>query len=384
MTTNSTPCLHSFILSALLLAFACDDAGGKTPYLIYTGSNTAMKIIWQMKGTHTCTLEWGTREGLYTAGQATIAGTGGHARLRLYSHTLAGLRPGTKYYYRAAGGGLIRTGSFYTAPAADAASVRFLAFGDTRSATTTHDRVCAGAMKNFTDDPGTTYQTMAIGVGDLTSDGNSECSWSSEYFNHGLADAQKLRASMPCIPPMGNHENRGILYKKYFPFPFAAHRYWSYDYGPLHVTVVDQYTAYSPGSAQYRWIEQDLGNSGKKWKIISLHEPGWSCASSRPLQGHANNRDVQNYLQPLCVKYGVSMVIAGHNHYYARAEVDGVTHLTTAGGGAPLYTPRRGEPNVVIAVKSYHYCRFEIIGTRLTGEAVTPDGTVLDRFTISR
>jgi len=375
--------LFSLIVSAVLPAAACDDSGGKNPYLIYTGSNTAMKVMWQMTATNTCTLEWGTQEGIYTLGKVTTTENSSSTNQHIHSYTISGLQPGTKYYYRAMGGGLTRTGSFYTAPAADATDVNFLAFGDTRSATTTHDQVCAGVISNFTDDPETNYQTLAIGVGDIAFDG-LEATWNKEFFNKSLTNAQAFLASVPFTPPMGNHEYDGKTFKKYFAFPYVANRYWSYDYGPVHVVIVDQYASYSPGSAQYNWIEQDLAKSTKTWKIIALHEPGWSCASSDLFEGHANNTSVQNYIQPLCVKYGVSLVIAGHNHYYARAEVGGVTHLTTAGGGAPLYSPRIGEPNVVIAIESLHYCKFEVRGDELFCEAVTPEGTILDSFNISK
>jgi len=374
------------MISAVIFASACDDSGdfgGKNPYLIYTGSNTAMKIMWQMTETETCTLEWGTQDGNYDLGMVNTVENSSSLYQHIHSYTITGLQPGEKYYYRATGGGITRTGSFYTAPDADAAKVRFLAFGDTRSATTTHDQVCGGVITNFTDDPDTTYQTIAIGVGDIAFD-NLETTWNNEFFNRSLSNAQEFLSSVPFTPPMGNHEYDGKTFKKYFAFPYVADRYWSYDYGPIHVTLVDQYVSYSPGSAQYKWIEQDLANSTKKWKIIVLHEPGWSCASSDLFQGHANNTSVQNYIQPLCVKYGVSMVIAGHNHYYARAEVDGVTHLTTAGGGAPLYTPKSGQPNIVIAIESYHYCKFEASGDNLACEVTAPDGAILDTFDIMK
>ena len=78
-------------------------------------------------------------------------------------------------------------------------------------------------------------------------------------------------------------------------------------------------------------MRTDLAASAKPWKFIVLHEPGWSAGG-----GHGNNTTVQNDIQPLAVQYGVAIVFGGHNHYYARANVSGVTHLTMGGGGAPL------------------------------------------------
>ena len=105
----------------------------------------------------------------------------------------------------------------------------------------------------------------------------------------------------------------------------------------MHVVMLDQYTTYTAGSTQYNWLKTDLAASTKKWKVVVLHEPGWSAGG-----GHGNNTTVQNDLQPLFVQYGVAIVFGGHNHYYARASVSGVTHLTVGGGGAPLYSPGVG------------------------------------------
>jgi len=186
-----------------------------------------------------------------------------------------------------------------------------------------------------------------------------------------------LLASIPYQAAMGNHEGTGQLFVKYFPYPFVAGRYWSFDYGPAHFVVVDQYTSYATGSAQLTWIENDLASTAKPWKFIYFHEPGWSAG------GHGNSTSVQNYIQPLCEQYDVSIVFAGHNHYYARAVVNEIHHVTTGGGGAPLYSPNPSNPNVVSTAMAYHYCNVEINGGTLHFTALKPDSTILDEFTIN-
>ena len=114
--------------------------------------------------------------------------------------------------------------------------------------------------------------------------------------------------------------------------------------------------------------------------FIFFHEPGWSAGG-----GHANDVTVQNDIQPLCETYGIDIVFAGHNHYYARANVNGIHHITTGGGGAPIRTPETGYPNIVTISESYHFCRIEIVDdSTLHFVAETPDGTTIDSFSITK
>jgi hypothetical protein len=187
-----------------------------------------------------------------------------------------------------------------------------------------------------------------------------------------------MLAELPYQSCMGNHEESGVLFKKYFPYPYEADRYWSFDYGPVHFVMVDQYVPYGSGSTQHTWIGNDLAATSKPWKIIVLHEPGWSAGGN-----HGNNATVQNDIQPLCELHGVSIILAGHNHYYARCVVNDVQHVTTGGGGAPLYTPDTGYPNLVASARAYHYCDIEIDDGTLSFVAVSTSGDTIDAFTLA-
>jgi hypothetical protein len=149
----------------------------------------------------------------------------------------------------------------------------------------------------------------------------------------------------------------------------------SFDYGPAHVAVVDQYASYGVGSAQYTWLQNDLANSNKPWKFILLHEPGWSAGG-----GHENNTTVQSAIQPLCETYGVRLVLGGHNHYYARCDVNGIQHVTIGSAAAPLYTPNLSYPNVVTAESVYHFAEITLAGDTLMMTVRRGDGTVLDSY----
>ncbi len=361
-------------VGALLLFFICSTpalAGiRKGPYLVYEGQNTSMDVLWQTDATESNLIRWGT-DTSYALGQATSTEYGTDHQ---HEFTIAGLQPGTKYYYQVDGYG---SGSFRTAPASSATSVKILAYGDTRTYPANQESVVSRIRAAYAADPA--FQTLTLHSGDWVAS-DSETDWTSQFFVSGSSYPQlhAFQAEVPVEGARGNHEGTGTYYKKYFPYPYASNFYWSYDYGPVHVVVLDQYVSYTPGSAEYNWLTNDLASTTKPWKILLFHEPGWSAGGS-----HANNTTVQTYIQPLCKQYGVDLVLNGHNHYYSRAVVDGVQHITTGGGGAPLYAPDPTYPNIVATDQSYHYLEIDIQGTTLNLTARRANGSVIETFALT-
>ena len=366
-------CLIPLVFLLCMVDNASALAVKKGPYLIYPGNNTQMTVLWQLDATSSCTIEWGT-DTTYSVG---IADTNEYGTDHQHKYTIDGLAPGTTYYYRVTPGALTPlTGSFRTAPAADAASLKFLAYGDTRTNPADHNTVCSMINSTIAGDPG--YQTLLLLSGDWVSS-DSESSWTDQYFNRSYSSALQTQATVPITGCMGNHEDSGTVYVKYWPYPYVAAHYWSFDYGPAHIVVIDQYVSYSTGSAQLTWLANDLANTNKLWKFIVLHAPGWSAAG-----GHGNTTAVQSYIQPLCEEYDVQIVFGGHNHYYARAVVNGVHHVTTGAGGAPFHTPLSDQLYVVVTVaNTLEFCKVNIVGDSLVFQAIkASDGTVIDAFNI--
>ena len=346
-------------------------AMAKDPYLIYTGNTDEMMVLWQLDATATCALEWGL-DTSYSSGSVQTSEFGTDHQ---HEYVISGLAESTKYYYRVVAQGSNYPGSFVTAPPATATNLKLFAFGDTRSGWDVMDDVFATMLATYTSDPA--YQTICLLSGDFTNT-NSEGSWSGEYFNANASNAIDFRANVPVAGCRGNHEGPGTIFQKYYPYPYVNNFYWSFDYGPIHVTVVDQYAPYTTGTAQHDWIANDLATTTKPWKFVMFHSPAWSAYG-----WHANNTTAQAHLQPLFTANDVSLVIAGDNHYYARCDVDGVQHITTGGGGAPLYSPQNGQPYVVSSKRAYHHCEIDIQGDTLTFTSYNnARGTVIDTFSL--
>ncbi|HPS00456.1 MAG TPA: metallophosphoesterase family protein [Candidatus Sumerlaeota bacterium] len=356
----------------------------KGPYLIYPGDPSTMTILWQLDSARPSRLEWGPVSAPLTQ-SATVSQYQNNFQ---YQHTLSGLTPGQAYDYRLQGEGFQTSGTFTAAPPATAQSVKFLIYGDSRTHVEEHDRQCGAMLQLMRTDP--QYRSLVLHLGDLVENGSDENKWQEQLFTHSWKNLRILLASVPFHAVRGNHENDGVLFRKYWPYPYDQNPkcYGSFDYGPVHLTIVDQYEEGPThtkdtsllSAAQLEWIGQDLAATRKPWKLLLLHWPGWSAGP------HGNQQGVQKQLQPLCDRYGVAAVIGGHNHNYARAVVDGVEHITAGGGGAPSSKPQmdnKSRPYVLTASPRHHFCKVAVDAQGFHFEAVEPDGKVLDSFTLS-
>ena len=346
----------------------------KGPTLIYTGDNTKMRVFWQWTSNVTFQVQWGTSTS-YAQGNAAVKPT--NASTFLYTYDISGLTPASKYYYRVVTGSKCSSGTFYAAPASNATSVKFFSYGDTRTNGSIHNGLAGQVVSAYKADPA--FQTLNVNVGDWVS-ADSSSAWTSEWFATSYTNLRTQDANIADIGIRGNHEGAATFWKQYWPEPFQlGGLYWSFDYGPVHFVMLDAYTSYGAGSPQYNWLKADLAATTKTWKIIAIHEPGWSAGG-----GHADNTTFQNDLQPVLQQYGVAMALSGHNHYYCRAMVNGIVELTVGGGGAPQYTPASGQPDIVTYSKSYSFAEFTVSGNTLTAKVISNSGATIDTFTVTK
>ena len=348
----------------------------KNPYALYTGENSKMLLMWQLSQSETCEISWG-EDNTYSTGTQTVNEYGNDFQYKIF---LENLTPETKYYYKVSCNNEDFESNFVTGNNNSNTSFSFYAYGDTRSQPAEHNSVAQQILNKITDDPAS--QTFIFNSGDLVANGEDENDWDNQFFDPQYTYINELLSSLPYIAAIGNHEGNGTLYAKYFPYPMydnTGSTYFSFDNANVHFIIIDQFTNYSVGSTQYNWIVDDLQNSDKPWKIAVFHKPGWSAG------GHSNDTEVQNILQPLFEQYDVSIVINGHNHYYSRAVVNGIHHITTGGGGAPLYDPNSNYPNIVKVDKSYHFLKIDISNNNLlTISVFRNNGSIIETIIIDK
>ncbi len=407
----------------------------KKPYLIYKGTNTEMTLLWQLKGTHRAQLKWGTDTSYSTGNSATTEYGSDHQ----HAYGFTGLKPGTKYYYRVDSQGQTVEGSFVAPPPADARKVKFMVYSDMQEHPEIHDTLAADMVATFRSDR--EFQTLAIVAGDLVDYGAEEADWDAQLFAPERNNVRELMGNLAFQACVGNHESYADgrksdysfrLFKKYLPYPFENHVFWSFDYGPAHFVAIDQFYAATinkkleTARLRYRtyekkarkkaakggkkaekaaakarkaekklleiekkagkifdqqlsWLEKDLASSNKPWKFLYFHKPIWV----RSFEQRSIPEDFKA-IQTLAEEYGVSLIFSGHHHNYTRAKVNGVYHIITGGSGGRLTEPLFKHPAVIKAEKSHHFCKVEIDGNRLTLTAVKPGGEIIERFTMEK
>ena len=348
----------------------------KGPYLIYPNSDTKMSVLWQIKNDVECTIDWG-QDVSYSEGFANtkeiVSGTDGH----IHKYTINKLTPNKKYYYRIKENDNYHSGTFMSGDGVGDDTTRMLVYGDTRTLLSNHNAIAKRITNFVVENP--KWSTLLLHCGDWNSD-DEEITWDREHFNQKYVFTQKLLSEIPIMGTRGNHEYDATQFNKYYRYPYveSGKSYYSFDYGHAHISVVDQYVDFSNGSAQYNWLKNDVLGSNKRWKILLFHEPAYSDLGKRP-----NNVDAQKYLQPFCEQYGIKLVFAGHNHFYAHCVVNDVNHFTFGGGGSELHPVSGTGEGLKMSVSTYNYGRITLTKDKFKVVAVDTNGTIIDNVGIT-
>ena len=289
----------------------------KGPYLMLkeTGVVTA---LWQTTDTCTCSIQWGKYPD-ELCDPISVTENGSGTDDHVFAYDFPSDEPGARYYYLVSENGAQHMGDFIVPPAADATKAKFFAIGDTASWIATHAQVYNGILNEI--DADSEFQGFLMHMGDIVGDAKgelfSEDDWDNDIFDDNYRPQIDIMRHLPWAVTRGNHdvtdadEGLSLPMRKYWPHNYqdSVGFYHSFDYGPVHFTVVDMYVDYEIGSAQYDWIVNDLQNTAKKWKIMTWHEPAYTDSGGV----HQNNPGAQTSLHPLCVEHGVYLVMLGHH-----------------------------------------------------------------------
>jgi tartrate-resistant acid phosphatase type 5 len=135
------------------------------------------------------------------------------------------------------------------------------------------------------------------------------------------------------FPALGNHDwytDDARPYLDYFTLP-GNERYYSFSRGPIDFFALDSDPHEPDGtngeSKQATWLKAEAAKAHGAWQIAYMHHPPYSSGP------HGSTLETEWPYH----SWGIDLVLAGHDHTYERAIVDGVTFLVNGLGGAHEY-----------------------------------------------
>jgi predicted MPP superfamily phosphohydrolase len=273
----------------------------------------------------------------------------------------------------------------------------FAAVGDTNCNSNTEDVV---------EDIQTKAPEIVLGLGDyIYNDDTADC-W--------LEIVEPIDNIMRIA--IGNHETGAILTELMEHYDLTD-QYYSFDYQNVHFTVMSDYVSDEIGSEQYTFVQNDLAKAAADpnihWIVVSHHSQKYAATKNYEIP---DENDWNNIYHPLFEQYNVDLVLQGHQHNYQRTypikynddspanpiitdrnkstytNPEGQIFLTVGTGGASLHSLNGNKAPYTVTAQDeeYGFLNLDVAGsnnggtTMLVGTFYSNDGTVKDKFTITK
>lgn len=314
-----------------------------------------------------------------------------------YTARFEDLQPDSRYVYRVGDENVWSEWNVLRTAGADTGTFSFIYLGDVQNEI--YENASPLLRSAYAHAPDSRFILIA---GDLVSDGPEDHQWEEFFQAFGF-----IPRMMPLVPAPGNHDKatddegeNGIeyiapLYLAHFALAdngpgLDALRESAYymDYQSARFVVFNSNSLENPN--QLEWLEKTLQTNPKSWLIVTHHHPVYSTGRDR------NNEELRELLVPLYEKYGVDMVLQGHDHHYGRTpkivqdqiaadDAKGVVYAVSVSG------PKMYEQNKnfldLMAVELGDTQLYQIITLNpkmLRYEAWTLDRRMVDGFTLTK
>lgn len=151
-------------------------------------------------------------------------------------------------------------------------------------------------------------------------------------------------------------------------------RWWARHEGDVLIVGLDSTRPDDPD--QHAWLGRTLASATEPWRIVMLHHPPYSAG----YQG--SDEDARRAFVPLFERYGVQLVLSGHDHDYQRSEpIKGVTYVVTGGAAG---TRRTGDAAfTAVSFSWHHFVELAVFPDRLVLRAVNQDLRIADDAVIA-
>jgi Calcineurin-like phosphoesterase len=214
-----------------------------------------------------------------------------------------------------------------------------------------------------------TRPAFVVSSGDNMNDGTMETMYDrllqgtfTDTGNHVLDNTNtlKMMGSVPFMSALGDHEYKNTaaagtaspLYYAHFPNPANGptgqeDRSYSYDYEGVHWTVLEASPGVHPADFpaywqhELQWLDQDLATAASRtrFQVVVMHQPPFHSKTSRVYPEYADP-EFRDDIMPLMDRYGVEVVVSGHDAHNVRSFPLNATPTPDWNAGKPKLSPK--------------------------------------------
>jgi predicted MPP superfamily phosphohydrolase len=197
-------------------------------------------------------------------------------------------------------------------------------------------------------------------------------------FDKKFADVYKplLAAKVKFYATLGNHDLP--LQANYVNFNMDGKEYYRFKKG--NVSFYSLNSNYMD-ARQIKWLETELAADTSQWKVCFFHHPLYSSAKA-----HGSDKQLREVVEPIFLKYGVNVVLSGHDHVYERIKPQKGIYYFVSGAAGKLRTGdvKKNSPLTEKAFdKDMHFMLIEISGDQLYFQAISRTGETIDAGVLS-
>lgn len=296
----------------------------------------------------------------------------------MHEAALTGLLPGTCYTYALLGDSS-RKGRFCTAAPAGT-PIRFMAIGDTNPSLGDNTiNVLSNAIPKGPD--------FTLHCGDIQYYSSTLETWASWF-----PVMQVMLSQGGFFPSVGNHESETPKeFDEYFLRFFkgagfgGTDTYYRFETGGVYFFALNTEDAYGQGTVQGSWLEAQLNEASKapgyRFSVVFMHRTLVTCGDT------GQDTAVREQFEPIFQQYKVPLVIQGHMHGYERFDLNGITYVTTGGGGGSIgnidENIERPECAMRLASGAFsHAVIVDVTAADIQGTVIHENGIIADSFTL--
>jgi predicted MPP superfamily phosphohydrolase len=249
-------------------------------------------------------------------------------------------------------------------------SLRFAVIGDTGSGTSKQREVGTMMAQYWAVFP---FEFVLM-MGDNMYGGES-----ARDFKEKFEDPYKelLDAKVKFYASLGNHDQG--LQVNYVNFNMDGKEYYRFKKGNVAFYALNSNYM---DKKQVAWLEKELAQDASEWKVCFLHHAPYSSAKK-----HGSDSQLREVVEPIFLKYGVNVVLAGHDHVYERIKPQKGIYYFVSGAGGKLRTGdlKRASPLTDKAYdKDMHFMLFEVADDQMYFQTISRTGETVDTGVMAR